>query len=80
MEEVIFDETSHSSLGDVAKELARSVVGMTLDKAMDYISAGGCEHRLAEKDGENFGLSMDYRFDRINLVVAEDMITNAKIG
>ena len=80
MQEVTFDESANKGLGDKAKELAATVVGMTLEAAAKLITASECEHRVSDRDGEGTNMTMDYRFDRLNLVVADDKVTAAKIG
>jgi hypothetical protein len=80
MQEVKFDDTANKGLGEKAKELASTVVGMTLEAAVKVITASECEHRVAEQDGEGSALTMDYRFDRLNLVVADGSVTDARVG
>ena len=54
--------------------------GMTLDEAVVYAEQGGFTTRVTEKDGNSFMLTMDYRTDRINFRVRNDIIIDAYGG
>lgn len=53
-----------------------TIVGETEDDAIAAIAAGGFEHRIAERDGEGFALTEDWRPTRINLTVDDGIVTD----
>ncbi len=43
-------------------------------------STAGFSARIVERNGEIFAMTLDYREDRINLTIADDIVTVAQIG
>lgn len=56
------------------------VVGLTETEATVALEEAGFMVRVAERDGEMFMLTRDYRADRVNLVIAGGVVTSATIG
>lgn len=57
-----------------------SLVGMTEADAMALIESVGWTSRISARDGEYFALTMDLRMDRVNLEIADGLVTVATIG
>lgn len=57
-----------------------ALVGLTEAEAVEVIETSGFVARVVERDGEVFPATMDYREDRVNLVVAAGLVTSATIG
>jgi hypothetical protein len=56
------------------------VIGMDEKSAVDYITSKGFSYRVAERDGEGYPMTMDYRTDRINLFVRGGIVFDTTIG
>jgi len=54
--------------------------GRTLEKATEKAENDGFVTRVVEKDGQSFMLTMDYRQDRINFRVKNNIVTGAYGG
>jgi hypothetical protein len=54
-----------------------SLVGMTFS---DAVRAAGCDVRVASVDGKPNMLTQDFRHDRINLTIVDDIVTGYSIG
>ena len=63
-----------------ADSVIAAVIGLSEDDAVAQISAAGFSPRIVERNGEMFAGTMDYREDRINLTIADDLVTVAQIG
>lgn len=57
-----------------------ALVGMTEAQATAAATAAGYTVRIASVDGEPRALTMDYRFDRINLQLESGTVTGATVG
>lgn len=70
--------------GDIVQELtqdsADSLIGLTEDEAQKVATERGWSVRVAMRDGEAFMLTTDYRQDRVNIVVAKNVVTSVQIG
>jgi hypothetical protein len=70
--------------GDIVQELtqdsADSLIGLTEDEAKKVATERGWSVRVAMRDGEAFMLTTDYRQDRVNIVVAKNVVTSVQIG
>ena len=68
---------------DVAEAIASEVIGMSESEAIATIEAvtdPPLSARVVRRDDENFAVTMDYRLDRINLEVDDDIVTKTSIG
>lgn len=59
---------------------AAGSVGMSESEATAAIAAAGGSVRVVSRDGEDFPMTMDYRFDRVNLRIEDGIVTDATIG
>jgi len=64
----------------VSNEPAEQLVGLGEDEAMAVAKNNGFGVRVIERDGEQFPATMDYRTDRINVVVTDGIVVRAHIG
>lgn len=69
-----------ASIAEQATKVAKTVVGMSEQEAIDTIVNAGYWFRVVERDGEGIAATMDYREDRINLVIARGKVTDFTIG
>jgi len=51
-----------------------------LETAQKEIEANNYTWRIGEQDGEQYAVTMDYRVDRLTLVVNNNIVTNATWG
>jgi hypothetical protein len=72
------------SPGDIVQELtqesADSLTGLTEDEAKKVATERGWSIRVAMRDGEAFMLTTDYRQDRVNITVVNNLVTSVQIG
>lgn len=61
------------------EELA-ALIGLTEDEAQAKVEGAGWVFRVLERDGESFPATADYREDRVNVTVAEGVVTAATMG
>lgn len=57
-----------------------NLIGKTVEEAIILAKAAGFIVRLTEKDGINYMVTFDLRFDRVNLRVEKEKIIRADIG
>jgi hypothetical protein len=60
--------------------LCESIIGMTVEEADRVVTDAGASTRTLEIDGEGLAGTDDWRTDRINLAVANGIVTRAWIG
>lgn len=71
------DPGSEVSISDAA---AAELVGLTESGAIETAKANGWESRVVSRDGVDLAVTMDYRMDRVNLTVVDDVVTASKVG
>lgn len=59
---------------------ARELVGLTEKTAVTCAESEGWGVRVVHRDGEDFMVTADYRADRVNLVVENDVVTSVTVG
>lgn len=57
-----------------------SLIGLPEADAVAAVEAAGFEARIVARDGEYFAVTADYRVDRVNLEIVDEVITAASIG
>ncbi|MFT7607165.1 MAG: putative lipoprotein YbaY [Candidatus Aldehydirespiratoraceae bacterium] len=60
--------------------LTAEVLGMSEDDARAHIEAAGMSARTMMRNGEAFVGTTDYRLDRVNLTIEDDVVTEATVG
>jgi hypothetical protein len=77
-------DATEPSPGDIVQELtqdsADSLIGLTEDEAKKVAGERGWTVRVAMRDGEAFMLTTDYRQDRVNITVVNNLVTSVQIG
>lgn len=58
---------------NISEEFLDSLLGLTLENAMTKCDANNIDTRLVKRGNESFIITMDMRFDRINLEVSTAM-------
>ncbi len=58
----------------------KKLIGKTEKEGIEIAKSHGYTVRLIKKDGESFVVTMDFRFDRINIEVENDIITKCNLG
>lgn len=61
-------------------ESSATLIGLTEEEATKVATGNGWAVRIAMRDGTAFSLTMDYRQDRVNLVVVKNLVTKVDIG
>jgi hypothetical protein len=70
-----------AGVDDPGREVvAPDVVGLSEGEATGLLEEAGFAVRVAERDGEPFMLTRDYRGDRVNLVVSGGVVTSVWVG
>lgn len=64
----------------VSNAVAERLLGLDENAAVSMAKESGFEVRVVERDGEQFPATMDYRMDRINVVVTQGVVSRADIG
>jgi hypothetical protein len=60
--------------------LLESLIGKTLNEAKELASFNGFSIRISREDNNNFPLTMNMRFDRIDIELDNGLVTKSKIG
>ena len=68
------------SVEEITTEEANTLLGMSEAEATSTAEANGWVVRIAERDGEQFALTMDYNWQRVNLTIADGVVTYVFIG
>jgi hypothetical protein len=61
-------------------ETSATLMGLTEEEAIKVAAGNGWTVRVSMRDGTPFSLTMDYRQDRVNLVVEKNRVTKVDIG
>lgn len=61
-------------------DFVRGLIGLEESAALLIIEQAGHESRIVQRDGEDFVVTLDYRYDRINLEVNAGIVTKATLG
>jgi len=59
---------------------AAALVGSSEAEALELAKTNGWEARVVSRDGEDFPITMDYRGDRVNLTIVDDVVTASTVG
>jgi hypothetical protein len=70
-------ETKRFNSNDV---LLESIIGKSLEEGIELTKSNGFSVRVTREDNENFFVTMDLRFNRINFQIDNGKISNASIG
>lgn len=63
------------------KDEFNSIIGLTEADAKAALNKIGVGHiRIREKNGEHFMVTMDFRMDRVNLHIKDDLVYKASRG
>lgn len=73
-------EPAPDDLAPVPQEQADSLVGLSEDEAAKVAESRGWIVRIAERDGEQFMLTMDYVPSRVNLTMTSGRVTAVSVG
>jgi hypothetical protein len=68
--------TTTTTVVDAGAEAAavEDVVGMEVDAAESTLTELGYQMRIVRLDGEDLAVTMDYREDRVNVAVEDDVV------
>jgi len=69
-----------ADLSEVSQARAELLLGYSEADAQRCAETLGWGFRVGERDGEPFALTMDYRFNRVNVVVNDDIVTAISVG
>lgn len=62
------------------QKFGATLVGMNVDEAEKMAQNSGFIVRVIERDGESFMITMDYRTNRVDVKVTNDIITDFSVG
>ncbi|MFZ9541535.1 MAG: hypothetical protein ACO292_10385 [Ilumatobacteraceae bacterium] len=65
---------------EVSAAEAEGLIGLSESAALDTAKVNGWEARVVSRDGEDFAVTEDYRMDRVNLTIVDDMVTASTVG
>ena len=71
---------SPTPIAEVSQEQAATLVGLTEDEATKTAQENGWTIRVAARDGEQFMLTTDYSFSRVNITVVASLVTEVTVG
>jgi hypothetical protein len=63
-----------------SKELLESLIGLDRETASELCKENDYQVRIVREDSINYVITMDFRFDRINLEIDNGVITKCDIG
>lgn len=61
-------------------DLLESLIGLTIEEGIKLCTENGYNVRITREDSRNFIITMDVRFNRINLELDNGIITKCHIG
>jgi hypothetical protein len=70
-------ETKRFNSNDV---LLESIIGKSLEEGIELTKSNGFSTRVTREDDVEFYVTMDLKFNRINLEIDNEKITSARIG
>ncbi len=65
---------------NASNELLESLIGMDKESGSELCREKGYKVRITREDSNNYAITMDLRFDRINLEIDKGLITKCDIG
>jgi|LakMenEpi03Aug12_release.lakeMendotaPanAssembly.Ray.scaffolds.fasta_scaffold2991336_2 hypothetical protein len=63
-----------------SNELLESLIGMNKESGTELCKENDYKVRITREDSNNYAITMDLRFDRINLEIDKGLITKCDIG
>jgi hypothetical protein len=63
-----------------SNELLESLIGMNKESGTELCKENDYKVRIKREDSNNYAITMDLRFDRINLEIDKGLITKCDIG
>jgi len=63
-----------------SKELLESLIGIDKDTGLKLCKENDYDFRVVIEDSNNYAITMDLRFNRINLEIDNNIITKCDIG
>lgn len=61
-------------------ELLEALIGLSKEEGINLCSDNNYKLRIVREDSKNYIITMDLRFDRINLEIDNGIITKCNIG
>ncbi|MEN9923647.1 MAG: hypothetical protein RIS09_1161, partial [Actinomycetota bacterium] len=65
---------------EIPREFLKRLIGMSEDEARALIWDNNYMSRVVHRDGEDFMVTADYRYDRINLYINGGIVFDATVG
>ena len=63
-----------------SNQLLESLIGMNKESGTELCKENDYKVRITREDSNNYAITMDLRFDRINLEIDKGLITKCDIG
>ncbi len=71
---------NHMEQKSITNNIARQCISLTEEKARELCEENNIRVRAVCKNGHNFIVTRDYRIDRINLKIENDIVVQAYLG
>jgi hypothetical protein len=62
------------------EQFAESLIGLTDGQAEEATEEAGFTYRVVSIDGEPLAVTLDYRTDRVNVSLEDDVVVEATVG
>ena len=62
------------------ENLLKDLIGMTKESGSRLCRENDCEVRITREDSINYAITMDMKFNRINLEIEEGLIAKCNVG
>lgn len=62
------------------EEVAKTVIGMSEQDAIDKLEAAGLTTRVVYRDGQDLPATKDYSPTRVNLWIEKNIVTKTSVG
>lgn len=63
-----------------ATKLLESLIGKTKEEAQKLCDDNGVKHRIIREDSNNFPITLNIYFNRINLYIDNNIVTKCDVG
>lgn len=61
-------------------KIEEKVKGKVIEKAREIARDEGYDIRIVKQDNESYGVTCDFRFNRINVIIKNNIIVHVDIG
>jgi hypothetical protein len=62
------------------EDALKEVVGVNEQEAIDFLNLNDIIYRVSSRNGRGNILTMDFKYERVNLSINEGRVTHARLG